>query len=56
MSSQAATTSSQKLNAPDNHSMLDIIRERMRPLSIASTETMVSFREAFSRSVPVTNP
>ena len=26
------------------------------PLSIASTETMVSFREAFSRSVPVTNP
>lgn len=45
-----------KLNAPDNHSMLDIIRERLRPLSIASTETMVSFREAFSRSVPVTNP
>lgn len=44
-----------KLNAKDNKSMLEIIRDRMRPLNIASTETMVSFREEFVRAVPISN-
>ncbi len=44
-----------KVNAKDNKSMLEIIRERMRPLNIASTETMVSFREEFVRTVPISN-
>lgn len=44
-----------KVNARDNRSMLEIIRDRMRPLNIASTETMVSFREVFVRSVPISN-
>ena len=44
-----------KVHARDNRSMLEIIRDRMRPLNIASTETMVSFREAFVCSVPISN-
>lgn len=44
-----------KLYARDNLNMLEIIRERTRQLAIASTETMVSFREAFSRPIPVSN-
>ena len=42
-----------KLFARDNSSILEIIRERILPLNVANTETMVSFREAFSRSVPI---
>ncbi len=44
-----------KLYARDNHDMLTIIREHTRQLEIASTETMVSFREAFVRPIPVSN-
>lgn len=44
-----------KLHASDNFSMLELIRERMRPLKIASTETLVSFREAFHRGIPIDN-
>lgn len=42
-----------KLHAPDNVTMLEIIREKMLPLNIATTETMVSFREAFHRNIPI---
>ncbi|MDE6573974.1 MAG: AsnC family transcriptional regulator [Muribaculaceae bacterium] len=42
-----------KLHAKNNEQMLNLIQERMRPLKIASTETMVSFREAFHRPVPI---
>lgn len=42
-----------KLHAHDNKHMLEIIQEHMRSLDIASTETMVSFSEAFRRPVPV---
>ncbi len=44
-----------KLYARYNRNMLDIIRERTRHLPIAATETMVSFREAFTRPIPVSN-
>lgn len=44
-----------KLYARNNHDMLNIIHERTRHLPIASTETMVSFREAFIRQIPVSN-
>lgn len=44
-----------KVNARDNKSMLELIRDRMRPLNIAATETMVSFREEFVRTVPISN-
>lgn len=44
-----------KLNARSNSDILEIIQERMRPLEIVSTETMVSFREAFKRPLPIEN-
>lgn len=44
-----------KLQARDNTDMLKIIRDDLRALDIASTETMLSFREVFSREVPITN-
>lgn len=44
-----------KLNARSNGDILNIIQERMRHLDIASTETMVSFRQVFNRHLPVDN-
>lgn len=44
-----------KLQARDNADMLKIIRDDLRKLDIASTETMLSFREAFAREVPIAN-
>lgn len=44
-----------KLQARDNNDMLKIIRDGLRSLDIASTETMLSFRQVFSREVPITN-
>lgn len=44
-----------KLHARSNEDIFNIIQERMRPLSISSTETMVSFREAFNRHLPIEN-
>ncbi|MDE6436750.1 MAG: Lrp/AsnC ligand binding domain-containing protein, partial [Muribaculaceae bacterium] len=44
-----------KLQARDNADMLRVIRDELHHLSIAAPETMVSFREAFSRSVPIAN-
>lgn len=44
-----------KLYGRDNSSILETIRERILPLNVAATETMVSFREAFQRSAPITN-
>ena len=44
-----------KVHARDNRSLLELIQERMRPLNIVSTETMVSFREEFTRTIPISN-
>lgn len=43
-----------KLYARDNVAMLETIRDRMRRMRIAGTETMVSFHEAFHRGIPIT--
>ena len=42
-----------KLHARSNGDILKIITERMRALPLASTETMVSFRECFKRPLPI---
>lgn len=42
-----------KLYARNNSQMLDIIQGQIANLSIASTETMVSFRECFHRPIPI---
>ena len=37
----------------DNEHLLHLIHERLQPLGILRTETLVSFREVFSRALPV---
>lgn len=44
-----------KIHAHSNEDILDLIQNRMRTLEIANTETMVSFREAFNRHLPIEN-
>ena len=43
-----------KLYARDNEHLLHLIHERLQPLGLLRTETLVSFREVFSRALPVT--
>ena len=44
-----------KVYAKNNHHLLDIIREKLQPLGLSRTETIISFREAFRRQMPVPN-
>lgn len=44
-----------KLHARSNEDILDIMQGRLRDLEIAGTETMLSFREAFNRHLPIEN-
>ena len=43
-----------KLMAINNEHLLHLIHEKIQPLGILRTETLVSFREVFSRALPVT--
>lgn len=42
-----------KIYARNNKHMLSIIHEKLQPLGLARTETLISFKEAFRRNVPV---
>jgi Lrp/AsnC family transcriptional regulator, regulator for asnA, asnC and gidA len=42
-----------KIYAKNNKHMLSIIHERLQPLGLARTETLISFNEAFRRNVPI---
>jgi Lrp/AsnC family transcriptional regulator for asnA, asnC and gidA len=42
-----------KIYARDNEHLLHLIHERLQPLGLLRTETLVSFREVFSRALPV---
>ncbi|MDE6040963.1 MAG: Lrp/AsnC family transcriptional regulator [Muribaculaceae bacterium] len=44
-----------KVMARDNDHMLALIQEKIRPLPLSASETMVAFKEAFSRSFPINN-
>lgn len=44
-----------KIYAKNNKHMLSIIHEKLQPLGLARTETLISFNEAFRRNVPVIN-
>ncbi len=45
-----------KMHARSNSDLFKIVQERLRPLDVSSTETMVSFREAFRRHLPIEEP
>ena len=42
-----------KLYARNNDHLLNVIHERLQPLGLARTETTISFKEVFHRSLPV---
>ncbi|MDE7119416.1 MAG: Lrp/AsnC ligand binding domain-containing protein [Muribaculaceae bacterium] len=45
-----------KVYARDNEHLLRLIHEKLQPLGLMRTETLVSFREVFSRALPVSQP
>lgn len=42
-----------KLYARNNDHLLSVIHERLQPLGLARTETTISFKEVFHRSLPI---
>ena len=42
-----------KIYALNNHHLLDIIHDRLQPLGLASSETLISFHSAINRQLPV---
>lgn len=42
-----------KLYAKNNLHLLEVIHEKLQPLGLASTETLISFKEAFRRQIPL---
>jgi Lrp/AsnC family transcriptional regulator for asnA, asnC and gidA len=44
-----------KIYAHDNEHLLHLIHDKLQPMGLLRTETIVSFREVFSRALPVEN-
>ncbi len=42
-----------KLYAKNNEHLLSVIREKIHPLNIARSETIISFKEVFKRQLPI---
>lgn len=42
-----------KIYAVNNHHLLNIIHDRLQPLGLSRSETIVSFNSAFSRQLPI---
>ncbi len=42
-----------KLFAKNNEHLLEIIHSKLQPLGLARTETLISFKEAFRRQIPM---
>ena len=42
-----------KIYARDNHHLLSIIHDRLQPIGIQRSETIISFNEAFKRQMPI---
>ena len=42
-----------KLYARNNRHLLDIIHDRLQPLGLQSSETLISFNTAFNRELPI---
>ena len=42
-----------KLYARDNTHLLDIIHDKLQPLGLARTESIISFKEAFRQPLPI---
>lgn len=44
-----------KIYARNNHDMLSIIHDKLQPLGLQRSETIISFHEAISRQIPIPN-
>jgi len=44
-----------KIYAVNNHHLLEIIHDKLQPLGLARSETIISFCSAFKRQLPVVN-
>ena len=44
-----------KIYAKNNHHMLSIIHDKLQPLGLQRTETIISFHEAINRQMPIPN-
>ena len=42
-----------KLYARNNHHLLSIIHDKLQPLGLSRTETLISFHEAIKRQMPI---
>ena len=42
-----------KIYAKNNQHLLDIIHQKLQPLGLARTETLISFKETFKRHLPI---
>lgn len=42
-----------KIYAVNNHHLLDIIHDKLQPLGLARSETIISFNSAFDRQLPI---
>ena len=42
-----------KIYAQNNHHLLNIIHDRLQPLGLARSETIISFNSAFNRQLPI---
>ena len=43
-----------KIYAKNNHDLLTLIHDKLQPLGLSSSETLISFHSAFERLLPVT--
>ena len=44
-----------KVYAKNNHHLLSIIHDKLQPLGLSRSETIISFHEAFRRQMPIPN-
>ena len=44
-----------KIYAMNNHHLLDIIHDKLQPLGLSRSETIISFGSAFDRQLPIEN-
>ena len=42
-----------KIYAHNNHHLLNIIHDKLQPLGLSSSETLISFHSAFERQLPI---
>ncbi|MFA6701071.1 MAG: Lrp/AsnC ligand binding domain-containing protein [Dysgonamonadaceae bacterium] len=42
-----------KVFAKNNHDLLNLIHDKIQPIGLARTETLVSFKEAFRKKLPI---